>query len=295
MTIAVPLATSRATASRRKAVALVLALALAPTGARLAVADPSPKNDAAPAGSVRSVHVFVALADNASQGLVPVPPKIGNGEDAVHNLYWGCDEGLKTLFRRSKDWELVRSIDRPTEHVLERVVFKRRGEDFYLVADAYRGVWISRAVFDFLAASAGYMSDPVEIGLPSGDSPDETVSVAIPTAGDSEILAFIGHNGLMDFKLDAWPERLDDRKRRAVVLCCVSRDYFRAPLEASGAEPLLLTTQLMYPGSFILKAALDGWIAGESDDRIRQRAAESYAKNQGCSVKAARGLLVNGW
>ncbi|EDY21883.1 hypothetical protein CfE428DRAFT_0008 [Chthoniobacter flavus Ellin428] len=37
------------------------------------------------------IHVFVALADNATQGIVPVPAKIGNGDDAEHNLYWGRD------------------------------------------------------------------------------------------------------------------------------------------------------------------------------------------------------------
>ena len=41
------------------------------------------------AQSPRIVHVFVALADNVNQGIVPVPAKLGNGEDPVHNLYWG--------------------------------------------------------------------------------------------------------------------------------------------------------------------------------------------------------------
>ena len=30
----------------------------------------------------RVVHVFVALADNENQGIVPVSPRLGNGEDA---------------------------------------------------------------------------------------------------------------------------------------------------------------------------------------------------------------------
>lgn len=41
------------------------------------------------AQSPRIIHVFVALADNVNQGIVPVPAKLGNGEDPVHNLYWG--------------------------------------------------------------------------------------------------------------------------------------------------------------------------------------------------------------
>ena len=46
----------------------------------------------------RTVHVFVALADNQSQGIVPVPAKIGNGEDPENNLYWGSAYGIKTFF-----------------------------------------------------------------------------------------------------------------------------------------------------------------------------------------------------
>ncbi len=36
---------------------------------------------------VAQLHVIVALVDNASQGIVPVPVKIGNGDDAFNNLY----------------------------------------------------------------------------------------------------------------------------------------------------------------------------------------------------------------
>lgn len=43
----------------------------------------------------RIVHVFVALADNKNQGIVPVAAKLGNGEDAEYNLYWGAAYGVK--------------------------------------------------------------------------------------------------------------------------------------------------------------------------------------------------------
>src|SRR5215471_1347283 len=55
----------------------------------------------------RTVHVFVALADNRSQGIVPVAAVLGNGEDANRNLYWGSAYGVKAFFARSSDWQLV--------------------------------------------------------------------------------------------------------------------------------------------------------------------------------------------
>jgi len=34
--------------------------------------------------------VFVALADNFNQGIVPVSAKLGNGDNPKTNLYWGA-------------------------------------------------------------------------------------------------------------------------------------------------------------------------------------------------------------
>ena len=36
-----------------------------------------------------------------------VPLKIGDGNDAVHNLYWGCDEALPPVFHASPDWKFL--------------------------------------------------------------------------------------------------------------------------------------------------------------------------------------------
>jgi hypothetical protein len=57
--------------------------------------------------AVRTVHVFVALADNQNQGIVPVPGKLGNGQDPEHNLYWGAAAGVKTFFSRSPEWQRI--------------------------------------------------------------------------------------------------------------------------------------------------------------------------------------------
>src|SRR5215212_8846369 len=53
----------------------------------------------------RTIHVFVALCDNKYQGIVPVGKSIGNGQDPESNLYWGCDLGLRTYFKKkNSDW-----------------------------------------------------------------------------------------------------------------------------------------------------------------------------------------------
>src|SRR5215510_8669695 len=87
--------------------------------------------------SVPVIHVFVALADNVNQGIVPVSASLGNGDNAATNLYWGAAFGVRTFFSRNKDWELISVVPNPSARILERCVFKHRRASVLLVADAY--------------------------------------------------------------------------------------------------------------------------------------------------------------
>ncbi len=211
--------------------------------------------------------MFVALADNVNQGIVPVPAKLGNGEDPGNNLYWGAAYGVKTFFKRHSDWALVPSEGALPPDVLERAVFEHRASKTRLTADAYRGAAIKKAIEAFLTEAAG---------------------------GEGELAVYVGHDGLMDFSLDQLPTKADDKTRDAIILACISKSYFDKPLAATGARPLLWTTGLMAPEAYTLAAALDGWIANESATQIRDRAADAYHQYQKCGVKAARRLLTTG-
>lgn len=237
---------------------------------------------------MRTVHVFVALADNQHQGIVPVPAKLGNGEDAERNLYWGSAYGVKTFFARSADWARISCGERPKAQILERCVFKHRATNVYLVADAYRGVEIRQAILDFLSSAAGEGPESINAAGSSG-------TVALPIRGGANLVAYVGHDGLMDFQLPLFPRKKNETHRDAVLLACASKQYFAEPVRASGAYPLLWTTGLMAPEAYTLKSALDGWIAGETHEQIRDRAAGAYDKYQKCGLRAAHRLLVSGW
>jgi len=232
----------------------------------------------------RVVHVLVALCDNENQGIVPVPAALGNGEDPPKNLYWGAAYGVRTYFSKSANWQKIAEIAAPKENVLQRLIFKHRTQNVYLVADAYRGSRMRETIDDFFAAAAGARRENVTAG-------GETLQIL----GSADLIAFVGHNGLMDFKLENQPAKLDDDPREAIVLACASRNYFSAPLKKTSAVPLLWTTNLMAPEAYILHDALEGWTRGETDEQIRARTAEAYAKYQRISVRAARNLLVTGW
>ncbi|MEP6672692.1 MAG: hypothetical protein ABJF10_26245 [Chthoniobacter sp.] len=214
------------------------------------------------------IHVFVALADNATQGIAPVPAKIGNGDDAARNLYWGCDEALPPVFRASKEWKFLGREAGPKPAILERLRFAHQSGKWQVVADAYRGSAIRECTVDFFQALTS--EEPVE-RLP--------------------LVAYLGHDGLMDFALPAEAVTRRGPGRQAIVLCCISERFFGPHLAAAGARPLLTTTQLMYPGGFILREALAGWTRGETAAQVRQRAAGAYARNQGISGKAALGVF----
>lgn len=236
----------------------------------------------------RTVHVFVALADNQNQGIVPVPARLGNGLDPANNLYWGAAAGVRTFFARSADWKLLNCREKPKVDVMERCLFKHRRADVYLVADAYRGDEIREAILDFFDAAAGASPEPITV-------PSSSPTVTLSARGGSNLVAYVGHDGLMDFKLPLIPRKKNDIHRDAIILACASKQYFSEALRASGAQPLLWTTNLMAPEAYTLKAALDGWINGEQGEQVRERAAAAYDKYQKCGMRGARRLLVSGW
>lgn len=75
--------------------------------------------------TTKTIHIYVALCDNKYQGIVPVPPKIGNGQNPNSNLYWGCSFGIRTYFKKSKEWDLIKSQKLDSIR-LERLVFKHK-------------------------------------------------------------------------------------------------------------------------------------------------------------------------
>lgn len=271
---------------------LVVGCSAPPRGSRTSSPPPTPKPRHVIAPDARNpgrmIHVVVALCDNQYQGIVPVPPKIGNGDDPGNNLYWGAGYGVRTHFKRSTEWTLLAEIANPNQYVLQRLVFKHKTKAAFLVADAYRGREIQQATADFLTFAAGGAPEPVEVT--SGGK-----KITLYAGGMTDLAAYVGHDGLMDFQLPEYPSKADDRTRDAVILACISKRYFAEPLKKTGARPLLWTTGLMAPEAYVLEAAVQGWIAEEPGSAVRQRAATAYNRYQKCGPKAALNLFATGW
>jgi hypothetical protein len=213
----------------------------------------------------KRIAVFVGLCDNTTQGIVKVGAKIGDGDKPDDNLYWGCSDGLKSFFKASRRWKLEkRETTTGDERILERLTFRHVSAKAVLVAEAWRGSSLKEC---YVAAEKAMLS------------------------GENQLVAFIGHNVLMDTVIDA-PAVKAKGRTDAIVLCCVSDRYFRERLTRAGIRPVLLTTQLMYPGSFLLHDALEPWLAGKDPQALRAAAGTAYARNQKIKVAAATGVLA---
>ena len=240
-------------------------------------------------GQCRVVHVFVALCDNRHQGIVPVSDLLGHGQDLRNNLYWGAMYGLKTFFKKSPNWLLLDNSSAPdSKIILERLVFRSQfqGQSTYVLADAYDGAHMKRALTDFFTAAAGRSSSEITVR-------QDHREFRFKAAGSADMVCFVGHNGLMDVRLRKTPKTLEGSNPRwAVVLACNSRKYFSVPLRRAGCSPLLTTTGSMAPEAYTLEAIIRAWASGQSADTIQRRAAESYAEFQHCSLRAASQIFA---
>lgn len=243
-------------------------------------------NDKISTGTPLIVHAMVPLCDNAHQGIVPVPERLGNGLDLRNNLYWGARYGIKSHFKNLREWQQISSVKYQDSSVLERVIFHRRyanGANVYLVADAYRGDRMRHCVYDFLGAAAGAIK--VEVAME-----DEQLGLY----GNADLLLFNGHNGILDF-VPGTIYNKDQRIRDVAVIGCVSYPYFEPYLLRARGYPFLTASNLMAPEAYVAAAAIDAWVDQQPDSEVRAAAGRAYHKYQQCGIRGATNLFYAGW
>jgi len=233
---------------------------------------------------LKKIHVFVALCDNVNQGIVPVSKSLGNGQNPKSNLYWGALYGVETfLKRKGGPWNFVSSQQHPKEHVLKSTLFYHSQHNALLLAEAYDGAYMRETIEDFLSSVKAVFPRQV------------TCKNQMVTFGDSsDLVIFIGHNGLMDFDVNVSKNKTEKTKD-FIILACYSKSYFLPHFNGTSHRPLIWTTNLMAPEAYTLEAALEGWLKEESVNEIRIRGAKAYAEYQKCGIAAAKRLLVSGY
>jgi hypothetical protein len=180
-------------------------------------------------------YTLVALCDNEFQGIVPVPASIGDGDIPRTNLYWGCGYGVRTYFKKSADWVLLKKT-KVDSVILERCVFYNKSNNTYHIADAYRGKHIKRCTEDFFLAAAGKLNRNIIVNA--------TLKINV---AEAKLINYVGHDGLMDFNLDSYPKGDPSNDRKVTILACYSKSYFKEGLALTHAKPYIWTTPLMAP------------------------------------------------
>jgi hypothetical protein len=216
------------------------------------------------------IHVVVSLVDNVSQGIVPVPARIGDGNDPRTNLYWGAAYGVKTFLSKANGWRKLGCEKGISDTILERCEFAWE-DKLTVTADAYRGSRIDQAMLDFMQQAA-----------------------TPPDAASREMVVFIGHDGLMDEQnqpiIEHFPKHARHDKQ-AVVLACLSEEFFAEHLLAAGSKPVVTTFSFMAPEAYVLEAVARGFANQASEAELRSSAGTAYAKYQHISAQAGQAVF----
>lgn len=171
------------------------------------------------------------------------------------------------IFGKSPQWKKETAPEAPSEKVLRTWAGRHASGKMTLTAFAYEGSAIEQCLKDFQAAVS---------------------------QGKYDLVVYLGHNGLMDFYLDGVaPDAARKKKPECMVLCCKSQKYFSKHIACLEATPILLTTQFMYPGAFLLRDVLEEWVKGAGLKAYRTAAGNAYAANQKIAQKAALGVFAD--
>lgn len=233
-------------------------------------------------------HITVALCDNDSQGIVPVGNGLCDGDAPQRNLYWGALYGVKTYFSKHKDWKQIKVPKPADKRILDRVVFHRtlnsENKDtsvpIYVVADAWRGKEIRSATTDYLEKI-------------SGNQKNSNLPKNLQTNGNAHILAYVGHNGLMDFSLpDTKVDSDFQSTSSAIILACKSDSYFAKYLSETNTNKLLTTSGFMAPEAYTLEAAITRWFSGGTMEETHLAASTAYSQYQKAKLSWTKRLFL---
>lgn len=152
-----------------------------------------------------------------------------------------------------------------------------------MIAYAYRGDKMSLCVKRYLKSLAGVLKDSLEVK-----------DKKLPLRENTDMLVFNGHNELMN-SYENYVENIDNIKKDAVIIACISYDYFKPYLSYAKGYPFVTTTNLLAPEAYILEAIVDSWASMQSGQEICFSAGDAYDKYHKCSQKAAKALFRTGF
>ena len=226
--------------------------------------------------------------------------KLGDGDNPETNLYWSTTPGFGEWFaRRNSGWKRVLQqtaaetgdADILAVHVYRRSVtastaWRKRGVPKQFELDIVIHGWRGKSIDKALAAYADEVSGK---GMRELVLADKTKLVA---GGAAQIVAFVGHNRLMDLDAFTWPEP-GATVKGAIAIACDTAPYMKRQVSAATRVPLLMTSDLLFANAGPLEAAVLAFATGGGYAQIRKDAATAYAGVQEVDVKRVWGTFTN--
>lgn len=251
------------------------------------------------AGKPLVVEVHVPLCDN--QFTRCGNAKLGDGDNPDTNLYWSTTPGLGVWFaRKGGGWTRVFHAtggkDTGDPDVLELHVYRRtittpaawrkRGApktyEVDLVIHGWRGSAIDKALAAYAADVSGQGTRTVTLAG----------KTQLAAGGAARIVAFVGHNRLMDLDHFDWPKAGDDIKG-TIAIACHTKSYMKDDVPAATRVPLLMTNDFLFSNAAPLEAAVLAFARGGGYSAIRTDAATAYAAIQKREVRRVLGAFTN--
>jgi hypothetical protein len=259
------------------------------------------------AGKPIVIQVHVPLCDSSiircgGHGL-------GDGGSLTRNLYWATTEGLAGwMDRRDSGWapELRatgQAIGEPA--VLEVRVWRREldvprawsgpGMPAKFVARVVGFAWRGTAID---AALSGYFADLYRNHARILRVRDSATGrdVEIAAGGAARLVAWVGHNRLMDVAPD-WDQlaRTEEGgfRKGTLAIACDSADYLRPALPSPTRVPLLMTASFVMASSAALEQGVMAFLGGGDFAAIRAGGTTGYARGQKRPVEQVRRGFTN--
>lgn len=254
------------------------------------------------AGRPLVVQVHVPLCEAT---IIPCGnAKLGDGDRPSGNLYWATGEGFLGWFgRKGGGWKQVLATDGAAigeADVLDLRVWRRELATpaawrragaparfaMIVVAQAWRGTEIDAALARY--GEDLYGAHAQAIALPDGTS--------IAAGGDAHIVAYVGHNRLMDLQSFDWraiAKRGDDRPRGVVAIACHTAPYMQDVVPGARQVPLLLTRDFMLASAAALEGTTLAFARGGDYKAIRRGGAQGYADGGKKPLRRVFGAFSN--
>lgn len=250
------------------------------------------------AGKPLVVEVHVPLCDNAI--IACGNPRLGDGNNPDTNLYWATTPGFGEWFaRRGSGWTRVarqRAGQTGDDDILAVHAYRRtitapaawrtagapRTFELDVVIHGWRGKAIDRALTAYAGDAAG--GKPRTVALGDG--------TALAAGGAAQIVAWVGHNRLMDLERFAWPAP-SATARGILAIACSTAPYMADEVSAATRVPLLMTRDLLFANAAPLEAAVLAYVAGGGYAEIRHDATSAYAGVQRSTYKHVSGVFSN--